>query len=88
MLDDVSEYLKISPSHLSKIFKEESSKTIFEYLTYLRIEKAKTLLKDIKLNMTDVGLQCGFTDLNYFSRIFKKINGHSPSEYRRKIIQQ
>ena len=85
-LTDVAKFLNLSPAHLSRIFKAESDRTIVEYLTYIRMEKAKAMLKDVKLNMTDVGLQCGFTDLNYFSRIFKKMNGYSPSEYRRKMI--
>ncbi|MFH1824858.1 MAG: extracellular solute-binding protein [Candidatus Firestonebacteria bacterium] len=82
-LTTVSDFLKLSPFHLSRVFKKETGKTIFEYLTYLRIEKSKKLLKDIRLNVNEASMRCGFKNTNYFSKVFKKINGLSPSEYRK-----
>ncbi|OGF50910.1 MAG: hypothetical protein A2044_01905 [Candidatus Firestonebacteria bacterium GWA2_43_8] len=85
-LIDVSNYLKLSPFHLSRVFKTETKKTIFEYLTYLRIERAKRLLRDIRLNISEVSMRCGFNDSHHFSKIFKKTNGVTPNEYRKRAL--
>jgi circadian clock protein KaiC len=85
-LTDISNHLRLSPYHLSRVFKSETKKTIFEYLLHLRIEKAKRLLRNIQLNISEISRECGFNDANYFTRVFKKNNGISPTEYRMKVL--
>lgn len=81
-LDDVSRRLKLTPYYFSKLFKQETGSTFVEYLTGLRIEKAKQLLKEPEYSIKEIGVTVGYSDPNYFSRIFKKNLGVTPTEYR------
>lgn len=81
-LDKISNHMQLSSSYLSLIFKEETNKTINQYITECRIEKAKKYLLDLRLKISEVGLKSGYTDNNYFAKVFKKHVGVSPSEYR------
>lgn len=81
-LDDVSRELDISPYYFSKLFKEEAGVTFIEYLTTLRMDKAKELLADKTKSVKDVCAAVGYQDPNYFSRIFKRSVGCTPTEYR------
>lgn len=81
-LDDVSRMVNISPYYFSKLFKEKSGENFIEYLTRVRIAHAKELLKNPELSIKEICLQVGYSDPNYFSRIFKKQEDVTPSEYR------
>lgn len=81
-LDDVSREVNVSPYYFSKIFKDETGETFVEYVTGLRMGKAKELLKDRSFSIKQICAECGYSDPNYFSRIFKKNTGVTPSEYR------
>ncbi|SEG09977.1 two-component system, response regulator YesN [Butyrivibrio sp. Su6] len=81
-LDDVSRVVNISPYYFSKIFKEENGLNFIEYLTNVRIEKAKKLLEESDLSIKEICISCGYTDPNYFSRSFKKNVGVTPTEYK------
>ena len=81
-LDDVSKEVNVSPYYFSKLFKEEVGENFIEYLTRLRIECSKELLRRAALTIREAGLQSGYSDPNYFSRIFKKQTGMTPREYR------
>lgn len=81
-LDDVSMELDISPYYFSKLFKEETGENFIEYLTSIRIQKAKELLSDSNLSIREVCNEVGYQDPNYFSRLFKKNVGVTPSEYK------
>lgn len=81
-LDDVAREVNISPYYFSKVFKDETGETFVEYLTGLRVEKAKELLADHSYSIKQVCVESGYSDPNYFSRIFKKNVGVTPSEYR------
>ncbi len=81
-LDDVSRIVNISPYYFSKIFKEESGLNFIEYLTNIRIDKAKKLLESSNMSIKEICISCGYTDPNYFSRSFKKNVGVTPTEYK------
>ncbi|MGN0132360.1 MAG: helix-turn-helix domain-containing protein [Lachnospiraceae bacterium] len=81
-LDDVSKEVDISPYYFSKIFKEETGENFIEYVTAVRIEKAKELLEQSTLSMKEICAQVGYADPNYFSRTFKKNVGVTPTEYK------
>ncbi|MCR5686623.1 MAG: response regulator [Lachnospiraceae bacterium] len=81
-LNEISEKLNISSYYFSKLFKEEMKEGFVEYLTRTRVEKAKEMLKDPARSIKEVGSDCGYSDPNYFSRIFKKATGMTPTEYR------
>ncbi|ANX02460.1 DNA-binding response regulator [Thermoclostridium stercorarium subsp. leptospartum DSM 9219] len=81
-LNDVAEHVYVSPSYLSRMFKKELGKNFVDYLNGLRIEKAKELLMDPKYKTYEVAEIVGIPDAHYFSRLFKKYEGLSPTEYR------
>lgn len=80
-LTEVSEAVSISPQYFSKIFKEELSLNFIDYLTNIRMEHAKRMLKEKKLSIKEICYEIGYNDPNYFSRLFKKNEGISPTEY-------
>ncbi|MBP3900014.1 MAG: helix-turn-helix domain-containing protein [Blautia sp.] len=81
-LDDVSRHVDISPYYFSKLFKQEDGRTFIEYLTGIRIQEARRLLRNPGYSIKEIGIMCGYSDPNYFSRIFKKYEGVTPSEFR------
>lgn len=81
-LDDISRIVNISPFYFSKIFKEETGVNFIDYLTNIRIEKAKELLLSTDLSMKEICAKIGYSDPNYFSRAFKKNVGVTPTEYK------
>lgn len=81
-LDDVSKEVNVSPYYFSKLFKEEVGENFIDYLTHLRIGKAREMLAQSSHSVKEIGVLSGYADPNYFSRIFKKHTGMTPSEYR------
>lgn len=82
-LDDLAKNFFINKYYLSHGFKEQYGLTISDYLLSLRITHAKQLLRFSDLTAASISAACGMTDPNYFSRIFKKVEGISPTAYRR-----
>jgi two-component system response regulator YesN len=85
-LDDVSRIVDISPYYFSKLFKEETGENFIEYLTNIRIDKAKKLLQNRDISIKSICIDTGYSDPNYFSRIFKKQVGVTPTEYRESSV--
>lgn len=81
-LDDVSREVEISPYYFSKIFKEETGRNFVEYVTEIRMNRAKELLLKTDMSMKEICSEIGYADPNYFSRIFKKNTGVTPTEYK------
>lgn len=81
-LEDVAEYVHLNPHYFSKIFKQQVGTTFIDYVTGLRIEKAKVLMAIGNLSLKEVCFEVGYNDPNYFSRVFKKVTGVTPSDYR------
>lgn len=81
-LDEVSRAVNISPYYFSKLFKEETGENFIEFLTSLRMETAKKMLADKDVSIKEICIGVGYGDPNYFSRIFKKSEGITPTEYR------
>ena len=81
-LTTVAEAVAMSPNHFSAIFSHECKTTFIEYLTDVRIEKAKKLMKETDMKGYDIAYECGFSDPHYFSYIFKKNTGLSPREFK------
>jgi two-component system response regulator YesN len=82
-LDDVSRVVNISSYYFSKVFKEETGENFIDYLTKLRIEAAKNLLKTTNKSMKEISSEVGYSDPNYFSRNFKKYTGKTPTDYQK-----
>lgn len=80
-LDIIAKYVGVTPQHFSKIFKEETKYKYIEWVRKVRIEKAKEHLMEGTMNISQISDAVGFHDPNYFSRIFKRFVGKSPTEY-------
>ncbi len=82
-LESTAEIVNISPYYFSKLFKEEAGTNFSDYLTDLRINRAKELLnQDPDMNIKEISIEAGYSNPNYFSRIFKKWTGMTPTEMR------
>lgn len=87
-LMDIAEYVYISPSYLSKLFKEELKYNFNSYLNKVRVDISKKLLKDYRISLINIALTCGFEDQSYFSKVFKRFTGMSPGRYRESILKK
>ena len=76
--------LGLSESHLGHLFKRETGYTLTGYLTHYRVHAAMSLLRDCRAKVYEVAEQVGYQDIAYFSSIFKKSTGISPSEYQKR----
>ena len=83
-LNSTAAYVGISPNHLSTVFVQETGENFIEYLTRVRLDRAKYLLKSTAMRSADISAETGFNDPQYFSSIFKKHTGCSPREFRQK----
>ncbi|MEB3101407.1 response regulator [Ferviditalea candida] len=84
-LEMISEHVRLSPFYISKIFKEQIDVNYIDFLTECRIEKAKTLMAEGELSLKEIAYDIGYKDPNYFSRVFKKMCGITPKDYRNRI---
>ena len=83
-LEDLARIAGLNPQYLCKVFKQVTGKTPIDYLNYYRIECAGEMLCFEYMTVTETALQCGFGDLSYFNRLFKRQKHMSPTEYRKK----
>ncbi|MBO7356565.1 MAG: response regulator [Lachnospiraceae bacterium] len=82
MLQDVAKSVNMSNSRFSTVFSQQNGQTFTEYLISLRLGKAKEMLRTTGIKSTQIARECGYNDSHYFSYIFKKNVGITPSEYR------
>ncbi len=80
-LKSIANEIHVNSSHLSRKFKCDTNMTIIDYINRKRIEEAKLYLERGNVSFAEIALMVGFTDLNYFGRVFKKITSLTPSEY-------
>ena len=83
---EIAAAVSLSPGYFGRIFRSELRSSISRYLQRLRIQEAKRLLKNSAMPMGDVGAVSGFSDHSYFSQVFRRETGVSPSEYRQKRV--
>ena len=79
---DVADIVQLNPVYFGSLFKKETNMTFREYLNTIRLNQAEDMLRACKWNVTEAAQNCGFSDVFYFSRLFKKYKGVSPSELR------
>ncbi|MBR3538809.1 MAG: response regulator [Eubacterium sp.] len=88
MLQDVAKAVNMSNSRFSTVFSQQSGQTFTEYLIYLRLNRAKELLRTTDMKNSQIAHETGYNDAHYFSYIFKKNTGITPSEYRQQNQNQ
>ena len=82
MLQDVAKAVSMSSSRFSTVFSQQNGQTFTEYLVTLRLKKAKELLRTTNERSSQIAREVGYNDAHYFSYIFKKNTGMTPSDYR------
>lgn len=87
-LSTLSEMFHFSPQYIAKKFKEIYNTTVVTYLTELRIEKARSLLAHTGMAVLEISETVGYSDENYFGKVFKKHTGLSPLQYRKQEQQK
>lgn len=87
-LEEVSAHLKYNPKYLSTAFRKDMGITIIQYLHLVRVQHACSLMEEGLTNIGEIALQSGFTDSQYFSKVFRKYMSTSPKEHIRTIRNQ
>lgn len=85
-LNTIAAHFQLSPSYLSKKFREQYQKSVIDYLYEVRIANAVSLLNETDLKIADIAQMTGFADSNAFIRIFKKLKGTTPGKYKEGIL--
>lgn len=78
----IGEFVGLSESHFSRLFAKEMGENFIDYLTKIRITKAKELFVTTNLKVYEIAEKVGYTSAEHFSRIFKRYTGESPSNYK------
>lgn len=84
-LKELADYIHLNPSYLSVLFKEQMELTFSEYVTRQRMQRAKELLISTSLPISDIAEQSGYRTAKYFIKIFKEMEGITPSTYRKSV---
>ena len=87
-LQTVAEAMNYSDAYFCKIFKQCFDKNFIVYLSEYRVARAKELLGDVLINVKDVSQKVGYRDSNYFAKVFKRIAGVTPTEYRMQVLKE
>lgn len=85
-MQEAAQTMGYSDAYFSKLFKQYFNQNFTAYLTEYRMKKAKQLLSDTNESIKDISRMVGYTDSNYFAKIFKRIVGEIPSKYREKLM--
>ncbi|MBQ8409660.1 MAG: AraC family transcriptional regulator [Clostridia bacterium] len=87
-LSDLAEMTQINEKYLCRFFKEFTGQTPIDYINRLRIDRACYEMTVNKMNVTEAAYECGFNELSYFSKTFKKYKGMSPGQYKQRFALQ
>jgi AraC-like DNA-binding protein len=80
--ESVARHFGLAPNHVSRLFRREGQGKFHEYLNAVRMRRSKFMLRNYKMSLKEVAAACGYSDVAYFCRIFKKSNKGTPTEYR------
>lgn len=86
-MQDMARHMNYSEAYFCKLFKQCFNRNFTSYLTEYRMEEAKRLLKESTVNVKEIGKAVGYPDSNYFTKVFRRITGKSPTEYRTEFLQ-
>jgi AraC-like DNA-binding protein len=86
--DDVARVACLSPAHFSRVLKQTFGQSFTEILARIRVDRAREMLSLTEKSLVQIGLECGFSDQSYFTKVFQKYTGLPPGEYRRQNQQR
>jgi len=81
-IQDIADILNLSPVYTGALFKKYTGMSINEYINHIRINQAVSIMSSTNCTISETAYMCGFEDIFYFSRVFKKIKGVSPSVFK------
>jgi AraC family transcriptional regulator len=84
-LNDLAQEAAMSTSHLIRSFRQSTGKTPYQYLLHRRIERARSLMRDLHAPLTQVAIASGFADQHHLARVFRRVTGVTPTSYRRSL---
>ena len=84
--DDVAKVACLSPAHFSRVVKQTFGQSFTDLLTQMRVDRAREMLALSESSLIRIALECGFSDQSYFTKVFKKLTGQTPGEYRRSRV--
>lgn len=82
---DLAQEVFLTTSYLSNLFKQETGETVGRYIQKVRVENSKKLLQQKQLSLAEIAEKVGYRDANYYAKVFKKIYGYSPSDFRERL---
>jgi len=80
--ESVAEHFGLAPNHVSRLFRREGQVRFSDYLNSVRMNRAKFMLRNYNLTLKEVAANCGYSDIAYFCRMFKRMNKETPTQYR------
>jgi AraC-like DNA-binding protein len=80
--ESVAKHFGLASNHVSRLFRQEGQMRFHDYLNSLRMNRAKFMLRNYNMTLKEVAVTCGYTDIAYFCRVFKKSTSGTPTEYR------
>lgn len=87
-LISVAKYVGLSSAHFSTVFSQTMGRSFIHYLTAMRLERAKELLRTTNMKLSAIAMEIGYNEPNYFSHVFRKAEGMTPKEYRNAMMQE
>jgi AraC family transcriptional regulator len=86
-LDEMAQSTELSPAHFSRMFQKSTGETPHQFVLRQRVERAKDMLRQAEMRVLDVAVACGFKTQQHFARVFRRICGASPTEYRYEVLR-
>ena len=80
--ESIAEHFGLAPNHVSRLFRREGQMRFSDYLNSIRMNRAKFMLRSYNLTLKEVAANCGYNDIAYFCRMFKRMNKETPTQYR------
>ena len=87
-IKDIANYYGYTRFHISRVFKEATGTTVLDYISFVKVEEAKKLLKKSDESIAEIAVKCGFSSQGYFCKIFKKYENISPNEYKKQVYRK
>ena len=87
-MQDLAREMNYSEAYFSKLFKQYFGQNFTSYLMEYRVNEAKRLLGEHTINVKEIGKSVGYGDSNYFAKVFKRVTGQSPTEYRSDLFRR